>query len=107
MAHNYEIPPDITFEIIDFSRYSDAIENKVVIVEIKAHGYYLATIKEVFKDQFFGEASMKDIEVSGDTTDDKIEIIGPSSNAFKVMIDYITVKVMIDYVNVILLQIFW
>ena len=82
-------------------------ENKVVIGEIKANKYYLATISEVFKDQFFSEAFMQDIEVIGDTTDDKIEIIGPSLNAFKVMIDYITVKVMIDYVNVILLQIFW
>lgn len=89
LANDSEIPPDITFEIIELPRYSDVIENKVVIGEIKAHRYYLATISEVFKDQFFSEASMQDIEVIGDTTDDKMEIIGPSFNAFKVMIDYI------------------
>ena len=44
-----------------------------MIGEIKAHKYYLATISEVFKDQFFCEAFMQDIEVNGDTTDDKIE----------------------------------
>jgi hypothetical protein len=89
LGHDSEIPPDITFEIVELPRYSDVNENKVVIGEIKAHKYYLATISEVFKDQFFSEAFIQGIEVIGEATYDKIEIIGPSFNAFKVMIDYI------------------
>ena len=89
LTYDSEIPPDVTFEILELPKYNDAIGHKVVIGEIKAHKYYLATISEVFKDQFFSEASIQDIEVIGETTGDTIEIIGPSFNAFKVMIDYI------------------
>ena len=89
LAHDSEIPPDVTFEIYKLPKYSDVIDNKVVIGEIKAHKYYLATVSEVFKEQFFSEASIPDFDVIGDNIDVKIEIIGPSFNAFKVMIDFI------------------
>ena len=87
-----EIPTDVTFEIIQIPRYRysslDSTESKVVIGEVRAHKYFLATISEVFKDQFFGEDSILDIR--GLEPDiDTVEIIGPSYNAFKVMIDYI------------------
>ena len=85
-----EIPTDVSFELIQIPRHSslDSTESKVVIGEVRAHKYFLATISEVFKDQFFGEDSILDIR--GLEPDiDTVEIIGPSYNAFKVMIDYI------------------
>jgi len=89
LAHDSEVPPDVTFEIFELPKYSDDIDNKVVIGEIKAHKYYLAAVSEVFKEQFFSEASISEIDVIDDSIDYKIKIVGPSFNAFKVMIDYI------------------
>jgi len=89
LAHDSEVPPDVTFEIFELSKYNDISDNKVVIGEIKAHKYYLATVSEVFKEQFFSKASIPKIDIIGDSIDDKIKIVGPSFNAFKVMIDYI------------------
>jgi len=89
LAPYSEIPPDVTFEIIALPKYnsSDTIKNKVVVGEIKAHKYYLATSSPVFKELFFSEASDRDV---GDgKSEEKIEITGQSFNAFKVMVDYI------------------
>jgi len=86
-----EIPQDVTFEIMELPKYSavNGIGDKIVVGEIKAHKYLLATISEVFKDQFFGDTNTEDNDIIGETSDAKVEIIGPSFNAFKVMIDYI------------------
>jgi len=93
LAPDSEIPQDVTFEIIELPKYSGiSTENKVVIGEIKAHKYFLATISKVFKDQFFGEAEASNQNIdqlNQSNTEDRIEIVGPSYNAFKVMIDYI------------------
>lgn len=91
LTFDSEIPQDVTFEIMELPKYSavNGIEDKIVVGEIKAHKYLLATISEVFKDQFFGETSIQDNDIIGETSDAKVEIIGPSFNAFKVMIDYI------------------
>eukprot|EP00090_Calanus_glacialis_P013732 TRINITY_DN22387_c0_g1_i1.p1 TRINITY_DN22387_c0_g1~~TRINITY_DN22387_c0_g1_i1.p1 ORF type:complete len:121 (+),score=23.34 TRINITY_DN22387_c0_g1_i1:343-705(+) len=71
-TYDSEIPPDVTFEILELPKYNDAIGNKVVIGEIKAHKYYFASISEVFKDPFFSEVFIQDNEVIGDTTGDTI-----------------------------------
>jgi len=89
LAHDSEVPPDVTFEIFELSKYNDISDNKVVIGEIKAHKYYLASVSEVFKEQFFSKSSIPKIDAIGDSIDHKIKIVGPSFNAFKVMIDYI------------------
>merc|ERR1712083_158948 len=86
-----EIPPDITFRIIELPKCGiiQAAETESKVVgELKAHKYYLSTISEVFKEQFFsGPAEYGKHEDS--KNDEVVEIIGPSFNAFKVMIDYI------------------
>jgi len=86
-----EIPPDITFRIIELPKCGiiEAAETgSKVVGELKAHKYYLSTISEVFKEQFFsGAAEYGKHEDSNN--DEVVEIIGPSFNAFKVMIDYI------------------
>jgi len=86
-----EIPADVTFEIIELPKlgHIDASEDKVVVGEIKAHKYYLSTISKVFKDQFFNEINDGDTPKKDANANDIVEIVGPSYNAFKVMIDYI------------------
>ena len=86
-----EIPPDITFRIIELPKsgiMQDSESESKVVGEIKAHKYYLSTISEVFKEQFFNGvaeyAKHKDANHN-----EVVEIVGPSFNAFKVMIDYI------------------
>jgi len=83
-----EIPPDVTFKICEIPNSGTINDFKPkVIGEIKAHKYYLSTISEVFKEQFFGGSSAEDSKGAAKT--EVVEIIGPSFNAFKVMIDYI------------------
>jgi len=87
LVPNSEIPTDVTFKILGLPKYNtlDVMENRVVVGEIKAHKYYLATSSSVFKDLFFSITK----DNGDDESEEKIEITGQSFNAFKVMVDYI------------------
>lgn len=79
-----EIPPDVTFEI---RTLQDSSNNEIIGV-LKAHKFHLSIVSSVFRDIFFSENLLPNLDIVGEVTDNKVEIIGPSFKAFKVMIDY-------------------
>ena len=79
-----EIPPDVTFEI----RTLKTPASNEIIGVIKAHKFHLSVVSPVFRDIFFGEKLLPNSDIVGEVTENKVEIVGPSFKAFKVMIDY-------------------
>ena len=84
LENDSEIPPDITFEI---RTLQDPASSEIIGV-LKAHKFHLSVVSSVFRDIFFSEKLLPNSDIVGEVTDEKVEIIGPSFKAFKVMIDY-------------------